>query len=191
MTTYYPIQTTVGLSAIGSTALENIAAEDITWPAVKPSKQPDLCDLIGVGYSWRPREIRPAIEQDPARAILGEKTDLGRIGVGALVYQINQRERIKDENLTRILYQEVAIDSELMRLARVHPDYLGGSIDRQQSSLSSELTRLEQQRRMEVVECWRDVSKLKERLVEALSLYRDSARRYEMVHKGLPHGPQP
>lgn len=191
MTTYYPIQTTVRLSAIGSAALENIAAEDIAWPAVKPSKQPDLCDLIGVGYTWRPREDRPTVEQDPARAILGEKADLGRMSVGALVYQITERQRIKDENLTRILYQEVEIDSQLMRLSATHPNYLGGSIDRQQSSLSSELTRLEQQRRMEETECWRDVARLKERLVEALSLYRDTARRYEMVHKGLAHDARP
>lgn len=185
MTTYYPIQTTVGLSAIGSTALENIAAEDITWPAAKPSRQPDLCDLIGVGPNWRPREDRPTIEKDPARAILGEKTDLGRMSVGSLVYQIQQRERIRDENLTRILYQEVEIESQLMRLSAMHPAYLNGSVERLQTGLSTELPRLEQQKRMEETECWRDVARLKEKLVEALSLYRDTARRYEMVHKGL------
>ena len=85
MTTYYPIQTTVGLSAIGSTALESITAGEIIQPET-PLKQPDLCDLIGVGHSWRPYENRPTIEQDPARAILGEKTDLGRMSVGALGY---------------------------------------------------------------------------------------------------------
>lgn len=190
MTTYYPIQTTVGLSAIGSAALENIPAEDITWPVEKPSRQPDLCDLIGVGYDWRPREDRPTIEKDPARAILGEKTDLGRMSVGSLVYQIEQRERIRDENLTRILYQEVEIDSQIMRLMATHPDYLTG-IDRLQSGLATELTRLEQQKRMEEVECWRDVARLKERLVEALGMYRDTARRYEMVHKGLAHDARP
>lgn len=184
MTTYYPIQTTGGLSAIGSTALENITVKEIIRPAT-PSKQPDLCDLIGVGSSWRPYENRPTIEQDPARAILGEKTDLGRMSVGSLVYQIIERQQIKEENLARILNQEVEIDSQLMRLSATDPDYVGGSIDRMQSGLSSELTRLEQQKRMEEVECWRDVSRLKEQLVEALSMYRDVARRYEMVHKGL------
>jgi hypothetical protein len=192
MTTYYPIQTTVGLSAIGSTALESITAGEIIRPET-PVKQPDLCDVIGVGHSWRPYENRPTIEQDPARAILGEKTDLGRMSVGALVYQIEQRERIKEENLARILYQEVEIGSQLLRLSAMHPEYLNGGVENLQSKLSTELPRLEQQKRAEEIECWRDLTRLKEKLVEALAMYRDVARRYEMVHEGLTvhNGTQP
>jgi len=73
----------------------------------------DLVDLIGVHTGWLPREQR---SDDPAQAMLVEKADLAKMTVGSLLYQIIQRERMKDENLRRIAYQEVAIDGEILRL---------------------------------------------------------------------------
>jgi len=169
---------------------------DSTWsktPVTDAPQQPrkanggaDLYDLIGVHEDWLPaRRNRDARPDDPAQWILGEKSDLGRMTVGSIVYQIVQREGIKQDNLTRILYQEAAIDSQILRLQDTWFEGVPPPGDRMTSGLEMELIRLEQQKRAEEVECWRDISRLKEKLMERLGEYRDAARRYQMVGVGL------
>lgn len=150
----------------------------------RPKPEGDLCELIGIDEKWLPK-VDPKRSGDPAQAILGEKADLGRMTVGTIAYQIVQRERIKDENLRRILYQEAAIDGQIMRLQSIWPDYLGNEGERMKSGLEMELMRLEQQKRAEEVDCWRDISRLKDKLLDRLIEYRDAARRHEMVGSGL------
>lgn len=150
----------------------------------RPKPEGDLCELIGIDEKWLPK-VDPKRSGDPAQAILGEKADLGKMGVGVLVYQIRQRERIKAENLTRILYQEVAIDSQIMRLQSAWPDDPTSDNGRLKSGLEMELLRLEGQKRAEEVDCWRDIARLKDKLLDRLIEYRDAARRYEMVGTGL------
>jgi hypothetical protein len=117
--------------------------------------------------------------------MLGEKADLAKMTVGAIVYEIIQRQQLKEENLTRILYQEVAVDSRIVQFESAWAPYSVPPDSRMKASLDAELIRLEQQKRAEEVECWRDISRLKERLMETLGMYRDSARRERMVTAGM------
>jgi hypothetical protein len=158
-------------------------------PAPTRPSGDDLVDLIGVDKAWTPqRYTTPTITDDPAMAMLREKADLGKMTVGSLVYQMIQRERFKDENLLRIRYQEVEIDGHMMRIDDMWWPYPAPSGDRMKAGLEAELIRLEQQKRLEEIECWRDIARLKERLLEALGLYGDAARRERMVGTTLPAG---
>lgn len=158
-----------------------------TYPKATPAsyrKEDDLCSILGIEEGWQ-TERHPFRSDDPAQLVLGEKAELGKMGVGVLVYQIRQRERIKDENLRRILYQEVAVGGQIERLKGMWPDDPTSGNGRLKAGLEMELMRLEGQKRAEEVDCWRDISRLKDRLLDRLIEYRDAARRHEMVGSGL------
>lgn len=157
---------------------------NITPPTAKPKVTSELSDLVGIDDNWLP-ERQVQTTDDPAEGILGEKSDLAKMTVGSLVYQIVHREQIKQDNLTSILYQEVDIDGQIMRLQDMSPDYIGSAGDKLKASFEMELLRLQQQKRAEEIECWRDISRIKQNLMEQLGGYREAARRVEMISAGL------
>ncbi len=185
MVLYYPLYTCSEANhPSASYGLAPVPSRYVARQRSKRTLDDDLCKLIGMDKKWLPK-VDHKRSGDPAQAILGEKADLGRMTVGTIAYQIVQREQIKEENLKRILYQEAAIDGQIMRLQGVWPDYLGTQGDRIKSGLETELMRLEQQKRAEEVDCWRDIARLKDKLLDRLIEYRDAARRHEMVGSGL------
>lgn len=185
MAHYYPLYTGPQASSPGASyGPVNVLWRYVVQPVSRREPDDDLCKLIGIDDKWLPKKDHQR-SGDPAEAILGEKADLGKMTVGTITYQIVQRERIKDDNLKRILYQEVAVDSQIFRLQGVWPDDPTWENSRLKSGLEMELLRLEQQKRAEEVECWRDISRLKDKLLDRLIEYRDAARRFEMVGSGL------
>ncbi len=143
-----------------------------------PNPSSDLSDLIGVEDSWTLEKVCGSFSKDdPGEAILGEKSSLARMAVGAIVYAITQRQEIKKENLNRILYQEVDIGNQIKQRINGWPDYAPPGGD----PLESQLHRLEDQRRSEEVDAWRDIARLKDRLLVALTDYRSAARTHEMI----------
>ncbi len=184
-THYYPYTIRMAQYPVDTTWAHPLAS-DTPRPPREAGGGSDLYDLIGVHEDWLPeRRTYDSKPDDLAQWILGEKSDLGRMTVGSIVYQIVQRERMKDGNLTRILYQEAAIDSQILRLKDTW--FLGVQPpgDRMTPSLEMELIRLESEKRAEEIECWRDISRLKDKLTEHLGEYRDAARKYRMVSTGL------
>jgi hypothetical protein len=165
-------------------------AEDIplayqVTPLAIPKYKNDLTDLIGIHDTWLPEHRWESMDKDPARMILGEKADLAKLSVGAIVYQIVQREKIKDQNLLRILYQEIAIDSKILRLESAWSEDLPPQDSRFLSGLESELIRLEGEKRKEETDCWKDISRLKESLMEQLGNYRNAERKVQLIKTGL------
>jgi hypothetical protein len=186
MSGYYPITPAYMAARYGG---RYTPAPMLMVPETPPAARngDDLTDLIGIDPAWIPRRDKAVVPAaDLATMMLQEKADLGKMTVGSLVYQIIQRERIKDANLTHIGYQEAAIGGRLLRLERA---WMPGQLpldNKMKMGLEAELLRLDQLKLAEEIECWRDISRLKEKLLESLALYRDSARRERMVASGLP-----
>ena len=187
MSSYYPTTPAYAAVRYGGRYTPAPTVLQVVEPTIVARAGDNLTELIGVHPSWLPRrEQGVAPQSDLAMMMLQEKADLGKITVGSLVYQIIQREQMKETNLLRIAYQEVAIDGEILHLEGAWaPDKIPMD-NRTKAGLEAELIRMQQQKRAEEVECWRDISRLKEKLLESLGLYRDSARRERMVASSLP-----
>ena len=187
MSSYDPMNPAYQAARYGGVYIPAPTRFRIVEPQAVTPDSDDLTDLIGVHPAWMPqRKTSMADSSDLAMMMLQEKADLGKITVGSLVYQIIQREQIKETNLTRIAYQETAIDGQILRLERA---WMPGQLaldNRMKAGLEAELLRLEKQKLTEETDCWRDIARLKEKLLEALALYRDSARRERMVAGGMP-----
>jgi hypothetical protein len=146
----------------------------------RPANDDSLADLIGVHESWRPRRDGYR-HDDAATAMLAEKADLAKMTVGSLVYQMIQRERLKDDNLLRLVYQEIEIDGRLLRLKDSWAPHAMLPDNSALLGLEAELARIDREKGAEEVACWRDVARLKDKLLESLGTYGDTSRRERMV----------
>lgn len=80
---------------------------------------------------------------------------------------IYQRQSLKYENLTRITYESAHWGSQLRELG----DWNIGvfkDIDKTRGSIEKEIAGLERERRMEEINCWRDITRLKGELRETM-----------------------
>jgi hypothetical protein len=186
MNTYYPTQNNHWRRELPAPSNSVIPLEYQVAPLTSIKYKNDLTTLIGIDDAWLPERQFGTMEEDPARMILGEKADVAKLTVGALVYQIIQRERIKNENLLRILNQELALDNKILELEAAWPQCLPPQDDMTRMKLEMELIKIDKEKRAEEVDCWKDITRLKETLLEHFGNYRSAARKMELIQAGLP-----
>jgi hypothetical protein len=186
MNIYYPTQYDPWRRELPAQSNQVIPLEYQVTPLADLKYKNDLTDLIGIHDAWLPERRWDSMAQDPAKMILGEKSDLAKLTVGAFVYQMIQRERIKEENLLRILYQEIAIDSQIMQLDAAWPKGMLPQDDMTKMKLQMELIKIDKEKREVQVDCWKDITRLKETLLEHFGNYRNAARKVELIQTGLP-----
>ena len=185
MNTYYPTQYYHWRRELPNQSTQVIPLEYQVTPPADIKCKNDLTDLIGIHDAWLPERRWDSMAKDPAKMILGEKSDLAKLTVGAFVYQIIQRERIKEDNLLRILHQEIAIDSKILELEAAWPECMLPQEDMTKMKLQMELIKIDKEKREEEVDCWKDITRLKETLLEHFGNYRNAARKVELIQTGL------
>jgi len=96
---------------------------------------------------------------------------------------IHEREQIKYENLRMIDYNESKAQTRLMGIERIE-GYFNPSIERIKNNVHKELNTFESERRMEVVSCWRDISRLRGDLREVMGEFAQEKRKQDLLRGG-------
>ena len=128
----------------------------------------------------------PEPEQDLASRIFSDKTRTLKSTVKALFNEINGRERLNAELLGKVEQDISKAHSYLEQIrvltARDYMQELTLNLNRRRTQLEDRASQLEQEKRREHVECWRDLMHLKRYLLTALKEYWLISRRSAALH---------
>jgi len=121
----------------------------------------------------------PSSKDNLAEEVIKEKIRFQRATLAQLVNLITEREKAKQRNI-------VSIESEIMdcqaqlyfykcHIYPINPD------NRRKGSLERSLAQLENQRRQEEIDCWKDTFRLWQELLKAASEYRATIRKAKLM----------
>jgi len=128
-----------------------------------------------------------APERDPLDELVSHRSAVLKSQVEGLCIQLYERAQIREQNLKRIEYDTVKIDTELLQLdALVHscwqsspPEFL-----KRRDNLEREIMNLERQRRDEDTSFWKDRVLLRKELPEIAGAY-EAAKAREGLLDGV------
>ena len=109
----------------------------------------------------------PVVTKDPLQDFLTVKKSVLSSSAEDILGLIYERNSLKYENLRRITYESVHWGSQLRELG----DWNVGvfkDIDKTRGAIEKEIAGLERERRMEEINCWRDITRLKGELRETM-----------------------
>ncbi|MEO0126291.1 MAG: hypothetical protein ABIL44_00905 [candidate division WOR-3 bacterium] len=128
--------------------------------------------------------FKPSLKDNLAEEIIKEKLRFQKATLVQLVNLIVERERVKKRNIA-------SLDSEIMEcqahlylykchIYPINPD------NKRKSNLERALSQLENQRRQEEIDCWKDTFRLWQEVLKIASEYRAMLRKIKMIT--LPFG---
>lgn len=149
-------------------------------PQEKPFYHSDLENTLeGIVFEQPSDGATGALER-----IFSDKTKTLKAGVKALLDEIALREKLNAHLLEEIEGQIDQQSTHLLRLKRAEADYsLDVLIELKKLTIKIEdkLLDLEQEKRKEELECWRDLMFLKKYLMSSLKEYWDLVKRGEVL----------
>lgn len=123
---------------------------------------------------------------DALDRFLGGKRQFAAKSVEEILSIIYDRERIRYDQSRRIDYESTKVNERLMEIGPWRTG-LNPQIDKTRGQLQREILTLERERRMEEVACWRDITRLKGDLREALRVFDQEKRKEHLItHDGSP-----
>lgn len=137
------------------------------------------------GVSLKPL---PQYEKGGLETVFSDKAKTSKAGVKALLEEIRLRETLDSHLINKIDDQICEQNTALMQLDNLKVDYspeLAKHMDKRRTQLEANVLELEQEKRKEYLECWRDLMFLKRYLLSALKDYWDSAKRRDVLSYDL------
>ena len=117
---------------------------------------------------------------DPIDTLFSAKRTFAARSVEDILSSLYERETLKYDNLRDIDYQSATLRSRLFELQRWRLG-LNPQMERVRFQVEQELASLEGEKRKEHVECWRDVTRLKGDLRDALREFGQQKRMADFV----------
>ena len=118
---------------------------------------------------------------DPLEMIIGSKKEVLNNTAKGVLKQIYERLAIKDQNLYEIDKRISRANSVLSQLDVFELGALP-VIDKRKASFEKELILFEQEKRFEQVACWRDISRLKNQLLEVKAEIDNQSNRQRLIY---------
>ena len=112
---------------------------------------------------------------DPVTAILSDKRHTSRLGLDDVISQIRQRYEVYSENMADMDQSACEASNSVFRQMADHG--LRVANQRQQYSAQKQIQKIYEQKRMERVNLWRDVSRLRLGLPESAQQYLSAYRK--------------
>ena len=126
-----------------------------------------------------------AVTEPPASTIdriLFDKDQVLQQRMDSIIYQIQARRDLYEENMRRIDYQDCGISGKIDFLDEWMPfRQLNQVVERRKESLERELHQLDTERRAERVRAWEDVQRLYKDLLDTISDYRAALRTQGLI----------
>ena len=118
---------------------------------------------------------------DPVDAFFAAKRTFAARSVEDILSSLYERETLKYDNLRDIDYQSTTLRTRLFELQRWRLG-LNPQMERVRFQVEQELAGLEGEKRKEHVECWRDVTRLKGDLRDALREFGQEQRKTDLLN---------
>ena len=144
-------------------------------PVEKESFIPDPYKLI-----FGPLDI-PTHPKDPLDMFFDSKRKILSKSVDDVVGLIYEREKIKIDNLAKIDYDSCSVKTKIFAFDHWPPE-TNQTVERKRAAFEKELLNLEREKRMEEVNCWRDVTRLKGDLREMMGKVEEEKRRQTIIN---------
>ena len=126
---------------------------------------------------------RPALSSpsgDITDLIFRDKADLMSATARMIQSQINARTTMMNENIAELDERIVAADNYRLEIENIS-DFVSPLVESRRASLSNEASRLEAEKRKELVSWWGDTIKLYSELMNILGDYRALSRKSELL----------
>jgi hypothetical protein len=117
---------------------------------------------------------------DVTDLIMKDKVNLLGTTARLLRNHIDARTNLMNDNLKDIDDKIVKCDCYLLQI-EAFPYFVNKMIEAKRTNLSNEITRLESERRGEIVTAWSDKIRLYSELIEALGEYQSHVRRSQLI----------
>ena len=118
---------------------------------------------------------------DPIDAFFTAKKTFAARSVEDILTSLYERETLKYDNLRQLDYEEAALKTKLHELQAWHTG-MNPQMERVKIGLEHELQALAGETRREHVECWRDVTRLKGDLRDALREFGQEQRKTDLLN---------
>jgi len=160
-----------GLMEITHVKEENDKFYDVFSEKVLDNKQFDILRQFLIS--------EPSSIDNPAEEIIKEKIRFQKATLIQLVNLIIEREKTKQRNIVSIESEIMDCQSQLYfykcHIYPINPD------NKRKGSLERALSQLENQRRQEEIDCWKDTFRLWQELLKAASEYRATVRKARLL----------
>lgn len=123
---------------------------------------------------------------DPVAGLMADKRRFWEASVADIMGSMFERERLRDENLREIGWRTEQLRTQLSGL-KAWEMTRNSQVDKLRFNMESELNGMEKEMRFEEVACWRDTTRLKSELREALMQF-EGERRKETLLGGFNAG---
>jgi len=130
-------------------------------------------DVIARGYFAVP-------QGDPVTAIISDKEHTARLGLDDVVIQVRKRYEICQANMLRIEHAKCAAANAVYQ----HEAYVGPADSRQHYAKHKAIQDLYAEQSKELVELWRDVTRVRQLLPECAQLYLSAHRKASVLRGG-------
>jgi len=117
---------------------------------------------------------------DPLMDILGQQAAFHAKSVEELLGLIYEREHLKYDNIKHIDYESSQLKGRLFEIGTIATGIDKG-IDRTRGQIERDLFAFERDKRMEEINCWRDVVRLKGDLRETLHTFQQEKRKENLL----------
>lgn len=121
----------------------------------------------------------PSSDDNLAEEIIKEKIRLQKASLVQIINLITEREIAKQNNLASIESEMMKVQGELFLykciVYPINPD------NKRKSNLERAISELENQRRQEEIDCWKDTLELWQELLKIAAEYRATVRRVKMI----------
>lgn len=114
-------------------------------------------------------------------AFLGQRVEQLALGIEA-------RQKLMDESLQELLYDECHVDSRIYHLLQLRSEWFDShTLAQKKASLYTRLAQITKERRDQKVDAWADISRMQKELFETSQEY-EAAKRREGLWAGDAHG---
>lgn len=163
-------------SRFGYSANDGATGDQAFLTEPKTRSAPYLQDFFGYWLGHN----EPNAKDDPLQQFMEGKKHFLTRGIEDVLGLIQERVQIKYDNLRKITYDSSKTKGMLFQLYRWQ---IGGNpnVDRLRMGIEKELIGLEREKRMEEVNCWRDVTRLRTEMRELLGETAQEKRRDSLL----------
>ena len=151
---------------------------DLIKPASKYVRTQTIEGIIQRGYFAIPKA-------EPELAVISDKKHTSRLGLADVISQIQNRYDTYKQNIYELEISKCAAISSLGE----HEAHHGPPTGRVEYSVNKRLDRLYSEQRLERVNLWRDISKLRQLMPEHAQKYLSSYRKVAILEDDAGDGP--
>ena len=119
--------------------------------------------------------------QDIADVMIQDKLLMLRSTMQLLRYLIDNRSRIRDDNMTNLNNIVVHCESYVVKLEDIFSPFGNAMVEAKKANLSHAVNGLESEKNQEMTRCWSDQARLYQELLTTIGEYRAAMRRSQLL----------